>query len=953
MKRMICILLALGLLLTIPVMPASASQTDQEDVFYGFIKVMANGSNAPEFYRAARDKNQVVYIHAGGFARIIGGTVTPTNPDSYTYRVGVWTIQVSCQQKQARLLYHPTGTTGFPLYQDFPLTECLYSPQENAWYLPMEQMLYLSIAQWYCLDGFVTVYRPETLLDLVPEIQSLCAENPDYTDLMGQDEQTQNSNSIYYGFMSSVDELGMTFIWDVMLNNLTFKSGYTFEDNILESVLFLLADDSPLENWQTDNYDLGIDSFDAASRFASSASAILDIKDLVKDKAMFEKIAKVLGTPLRNETLNTIAGVLETDISVGEQVADYVFSVANSLWTREYLPKNFHDRLIFLQNYTQKQTDDRFSEQLHRVASKAEQTYYEDIQNILSNNVTADHVVGLTNAVATLLGTETLLNTPMMMLSLIDFGVETIKQDPVCAPHFETAEQAHSCLYMLRTAQYMENVGNRTIGTIALDAMVNQEYLDTLRTSYQISQCLFTHAHKTLKEMGKLPRNSMTGGVELLLRLSASSRFDKLLLLTPDFSGITSDEAGCTREQIPPEYVYGGDGIFLCPVMQTLVNDTATTEIYTPEDFLKISNDMYGSYILMEDLTFNGWTPLGNSTDAFSGVLDGNGHSITINCSEYIPYSTDVYGGVFYWLNNAVVQNLHVKGDWSYHAEYDENNKQFYGNMVFGGISAYAGGTTAVYNCVSSVNIQNDASFWFSKNENLIGGIVGGISYNQSDVQISYCRNLGALSGEDYVAGIVCMAQASTITSCQNDGQITSDYYGGGIVNKTSGRVSGCANLGAVTGGSAAAGIATYVDYDGFIEDCINAGTLDVTDAPAWTGAIAEFSRGTVKNCINIGQRVGGVGGGVNGRMESPGKIISCYWDTPEEVQYRNADGNPVDDSDITLGKITFQQMINPDTFAEFDFLTVWTFREGMRCPYPSALLYNGQTPPMAEDSAQ
>jgi hypothetical protein len=62
--------------------------------------------------------------------------------------------------------------------------------------------------------------------------------------------------------------------------------------------------------------------------------------------------------------------------------------------------------------------------------------------------------------------------------------------------------------------------------------------------------------------------------------------------------------------------------------------------IYTVEDLDAIRDDLWSSYILMEDLTFDpadfeaggrfegGWTPIGTDEEPFYGIFDGNGHVI-------------------------------------------------------------------------------------------------------------------------------------------------------------------------------------------------------------------------------------------------------------------------------------------------------------------------------------
>lgn len=91
--------------------------------------------------------------------------------------------------------------------------------------------------------------------------------------------------------------------------------------------------------------------------------------------------------------------------------------------------------------------------------------------------------------------------------------------------------------------------------------------------------------------------------------------------------------------------------------------------IHSVEDLLSISQDPYGSYILMEDLDLSGieWRALD-----FYGVFDGNGHSLlNLNITEPGEEMRDVYDGnlrnypctyygLFGTMENAQVMNLNL-----------------------------------------------------------------------------------------------------------------------------------------------------------------------------------------------------------------------------------------------------------------------------------------------------
>jgi hypothetical protein len=77
---------------------------------------------------------------------------------------------------------------------------------------------------------------------------------------------------------------------------------------------------------------------------------------------------------------------------------------------------------------------------------------------------------------------------------------------------------------------------------------------------------------------------------------------------------------------------------FLVPVEQKTEVPEGYIGIYTAEDLDNVRNDLTANYILMNDIdlsAYENWEPIGKLStfayyDTFSGVFDGNGHSIQI-----------------------------------------------------------------------------------------------------------------------------------------------------------------------------------------------------------------------------------------------------------------------------------------------------------------------------------
>ena len=86
------------------------------------------------------------------------------------------------------------------------------------------------------------------------------------------------------------------------------------------------------------------------------------------------------------------------------------------------------------------------------------------------------------------------------------------------------------------------------------------------------------------------------------------------------------------------------------------------TPIYTADDLSSIGDNLTGKYILMNDIAIpdSGWTPIGSAAigGSFSGILDGNGHSIT---NFICNHNVADYSGLFCSLENAKISNLGIE----------------------------------------------------------------------------------------------------------------------------------------------------------------------------------------------------------------------------------------------------------------------------------------------------
>ncbi|MCL2443845.1 MAG: hypothetical protein FWD13_10340, partial [Treponema sp.] len=243
---------------------------------------------------------------------------------------------------------------------------------------------------------------------------------------------------------------------------------------------------------------------------------------------------------------------------------------------------------------------------------------------------------------------------------------------------------------------------------------------------------------------------------------------------------------------------------------------TNTTLISTVAELQLINTIGLGStnanrnFILVNDIELSAeWIPLGTTgaANTFHGKLYGNGHTITINSFTTIATSR-VNLGLFNNVNNALIRELTVV----YNTVIPANNN----TLRFGGITAYASGTTRILNTIVNGNISTgELSASGSKN---FGGITGWMSFTSviSNCFSAFNMNIittgtntiffGGCVGETQGGGVVDENNRPTHTGLE------------GITVKANLRLSmeaGLMNAGGIVGRGRAAVENKFLEYSG------------------------------------------------------------------------------------------------------------------------------------------
>ena len=121
--------------------------------------------------------------------------------------------------------------------------------------------------------------------------------------------------------------------------------------------------------------------------------------------------------------------------------------------------------------------------------------------------------------------------------------------------------------------------------------------------------------------------------------------------------------------------------------------------IFTPEDFSE------------EGFFWQGWSPIGDAEEPFTGTFDGNGHKI-VGLYQNTAASEIAYMGLFGYTDSASIKNLSMDG-----SAFTLSTTK--GSAYAGGIVGYAV-NTHIENCANTGTITAKSS-----NSALAGGMAG------------------------------------------------------------------------------------------------------------------------------------------------------------------------------------------------------------------------------------
>jgi hypothetical protein len=412
------------------------------------------------------------------------------------------------------------------------------------------------------------------------------------------------------------------------------------------------------------------------------------------------------------------------------------------------------------------------------------------------------------------------------------------------------------------------------------------------------------------------------------------------------------------------------------------------------------ANDWGSHFLLVNDIDLAEFTGtefniIGNDTTAFTGVFDGNGHTIsnftyketlhwpifhsTLEHTDLIqeeliviPPPVDInwppfpqsFGGdgLFARVDgvNAEIKNLtlvdpniktfggHIGALVGYLQNGTLNNCGVEGGIVskIGGIiiTGLSGDVGGLAGYISDGNVLN----CHVSNVQLSGGTTGALTPHNKAGTISNCYAIDSVvSGRSFITGGLVTLNSGTILNSYTSG--SGDDCG--LVGSNFGTISNCH----ASGSAQWAGLVGF--NEGTISNCYATGTVAgnnfagglvsgnkgeisncyatvVVDGNDIIGGLAGYNLGTISNCYATGPVTGDVNAGAFVGFDGGGSYVSCFWDDNINPDLNGIGNTPIPDPNVT-GKTT-AQMQTKGTFSDagWDFTTpIWIIHDGLDYP--------------------
>ena len=290
--------------------------------------------------------------------------------------------------------------------------------------------------------------------------------------------------------------------------------------------------------------------------------------------------------------------------------------------------------------------------------------------------------------------------------------------------------------------------------------------------------------------------------------------------------------------------------------------------------------------VLKSDGTFKEWTPIATSASPYTGIFEGQNHTISgLYFNQEDSYDVGLFGR-----NNGKIANAGILDSY------------FYGTSKVGGVCGnnYTGTITNCYNTGSVSGL----------------GTLGGVSGYNYTGSITNCYNTGNVSGSSgFVGGVSGCNRKGTIINSYNAGSVSGlEHVGGVSGDNDTGSITDCYNIGSVSGSEGNVGGVNGCNNGGTITNSYNSGS--VSGIERYVGGVNGWNNGTITNCYYDSTVYTGaaIGNDLGTTKKVEGKTIDEF--KTGEIAYLLSQGCTIDE--VTYDGTIWGQTIGKDTYPTF-----------------------------------
>ena len=353
-----------------------------------------------------------------------------------------------------------------------------------------------------------------------------------------------------------------------------------------------------------------------------------------------------------------------------------------------------------------------------------------------------------------------------------------------------------------------------------------------------------------------------------------------------DGDGLTEDVGDIDRDGDGLIEIGAGGGVYLGHIHHNLAGTSHKTSATVTGNSTGCPSTGCNGYELRKDITLtNNWTPVGNSSDPFTGNFDGNGHTIsnlTINSSaKYVGFFGYVSGSAITIIRNLIINGGSVTSTSTANYTFTGalagyigfapvNNVSIIGVSVTGGTGdgVRIGGLVGTSSGTITNSYATGNADGGDGEEDRVGGLVG---TSTGTITNSYATGSadGGAGNSDLVGGLVGTSTGtitnSYATGSADGGAGNSDLVGGLVGNNTGGTITNSYATGNASdgGGGERDRVGGLVGTStGTITNSYATGSADGGDGDCdYVGGLVGTSSGTITNSYATGDASGGAGG--------------------------------------------------------------------------------------------